>query len=269
MTSHRIAIHGAAGRMGQRVIALAAADADFVVAAALERSGHPELNTDAGVLAGIKPLDVPLASRLETSVDAVIDFSLPEATAAVLDTCLERRLPLVIATTGLSQTIERRLVDAATQIPVVWAANMSLAVNLLMKLTEIAARALRDHSSGVDVEIVERHHRFKQDAPSGTALRFGEIVRGIMGQVREQHGRHGRPGPRPAGEIGYHALRVGDDPGQHTIVFGLLGETIELRVAATSRDCYAAGALQAARFVVGRPPGLYRMSDVLALTADL
>lgn len=254
--------------MGQRVIALAAEDPGFQVAAALERDGHPDLNADAGVLAGIKPLDVPLTSRLEATVDAVIDFSLPEATAAVVDTCLERQVPLVIATTGLDQPLQQRLFDAAAHLPVVWAANMSLAVNLLMQLTEVAARALRGQSSGVDVEIVERHHRFKEDAPSGTALKFGEIIRAVMKQSGEQHGRHGRTGPRPPDEIGYHALRVGDDPGQHTIVFGMLGETIELRVAATSRDCYAAGALQAARFVVGRAPGLYRMSDVLALNAE-
>lgn len=266
MDPHRIAVHGAAGRMGKRVIGMAAADARFVVTAAWERDEHPDISTDAGVLAGIQPLGVPLTSRRDAPVDVVIDFSLPEATPAVLDTCLQRRLPLVIATTGLSQTVERQLEDAATHIPVVWAANMSLAVNLVMKLAQIAAQALRDHSTGVDVEIVERHHRFKEDAPSGTALKFGEIIRSMMKQSREQHGRQGRTGPRPANEIGYHALRVGDDPGQHTVVFGLLGETIELRVAATSRDCYAAGALQAARFLAGRPPGLYSMFDVLALT---
>ena len=115
------------------------------------------------------------------------------------------------------------------------------------------------------VEIIERHHRFKEDAPSGTALAFGRKIAAIMGQTQHSHGRDGRPGQRPHEEIGYHALRVGDDPGQHTIVFGLPGETIELRVAASSRDCYAHGALVAAKFVVGKPPGLYSMYDVLGL----
>jgi 4-hydroxy-tetrahydrodipicolinate reductase len=132
-------------------------------------------------------------------------------------------------------------------------------------LAEMAGRALKDHPSGADVEVIERHHRFKEDAPSGTALKFGEIIAGVMGQTDHRHGRSGRPGQRPHGEIGYHALRVGDDPGQHTIVFGLLGETLELTVRATSRDCYAHGALAAAKFLAGQKPGLYTMQDVLGL----
>ena len=125
--------------------------------------------------------------------------------------------------------------------PILWAPSMSLAVNLAMKLTEVAARALKDHPSGADVEIIERHHRFKEDAPSGTALKFGEIIAGVMGQTEHRHGREGRPGQRPHDEIGYHAVRTGDNPGEHTIVFGLLGETLELTVRATNRDCYAHG----------------------------
>ena len=114
-----------------------------------------------------------------------------------------------------------------------------------------------------DVEIIERHHRFKEDAPSGTALKFGEIIAGVMGQKSVAHGRSGRPGQRPHGEIGYHALRTGDNPGEHTIVFGLLGETLEITVKATNRDCYAHGALAAAKFLAGKPAGLYAMKDVL------
>jgi 4-hydroxy-tetrahydrodipicolinate reductase len=140
---------------------------------------------------------------------------------------------------------------------------MSLAVNLTMKLVELAARALKDRDA--DVEILERHHRFKEDSPSGTALRFGRIVAGAMGQSVYRHGRQGRPGKRPHGEIGYHAIRLGDNPGEHTVVFGLLGETIELTVKATNRDCYAAGALSAAKFLAGKPCGLYGMNDVLGL----
>jgi 4-hydroxy-tetrahydrodipicolinate reductase len=170
-----------------------------------------------------------------------------------------------MATTGLSRQQTDQLTRASEQIGIVWAPNMSLAVNLTMKLAATAAEALKDYPSGADVEIIERHHRYKEDAPSGTALKFGEIISGIMNQSRHVHGRHGRPGKRVSSEIGYHALRVGDDPGQHTIVFGLLGENVELTVRATSRDCYALGALAAAKFIVGQPPGIYTMYDVLGL----
>jgi len=140
---------------------------------------------------------------------------------------------------------------------------MSLAVNLTMKLVEVAAAALADKDA--DVEILERHHRFKEDSPSGTALKFGQIIAERMGQTEHRHGRQGRPGKRPHEEIGYHAIRVGDNPGEHTIVFAPLGETIELTVRATNRDCYALGALAAAKFLAGRPPGLYGMNHVLGL----
>src|SRR5690606_23927887 len=137
--------------------------------------------------------------------------------------------------------------------------------NLAMKLCQTAGAALKGHSGGVDVEVIERHHRFKEDAPSGTALRFGQLIAGAMGQTRHVHGREGRPGQRPRDEIGYHALRVGDNPGEHTIVFGLLGETLEITVRATNRDCYAIGALTAAKWLAKQPPGLYSMNDVLGL----
>jgi 4-hydroxy-tetrahydrodipicolinate reductase len=134
-----------------------------------------------------------------------------------------------------------------------------------MKLVREAARELRNHPQGVDVEIIERHHRFKEDAPSGTALAFGRIVAEEMGQTEHVHGRHGRPGARPHQEIGYHALRTGDNVGEHTIVFGLLGETIDIQVKGQTRDSYAYGALAAAKFVVTQKPGLYGMNDVLGL----
>ncbi len=198
-------------------------------------------------------------------MQAVIDFSVPEATDKLVDICVNRRIPLVFATTGLIEAQEEQLQVASESIPIVKAASMSLAVNLTMKLAEIAGLALRDHPTGADVEIIERHHRFKEDAPSGTALAFGRILATAMGQTAEQHGRSGRPGQRPHNEIGYHAVRVGDNPGEHTIVFGLLGETVELRVAATNRDCYAQGAIVAAKWLQGKPPGLYSMQDVLGL----
>jgi 4-hydroxy-tetrahydrodipicolinate reductase len=261
----RIGINGAAGRMGQRLVALAAADPQLQLVAAIEHAAHPQLGADAGTVAGIGPLGVKLATALTADVDVVADFSVPAATSVILATALEKRLPLVVATTGLPAELQKRIRDAAQSIPVLWAPSMSLAVNLAMKLAETAATALKDHPSGADVEIVERHHRFKEDAPSGTALKFGEIIAHAMGQTEHRHGRSGRPGERPHGEIGYHAVRSGDHPGQHTISFGLLGETLEIDVRATSRDCYAHGALAAAKFLAGKKPGLYSMNDVLGL----
>jgi 4-hydroxy-tetrahydrodipicolinate reductase len=134
-----------------------------------------------------------------------------------------------------------------------------------MKLAEMAGAALRQYDSGVDVEIIERHHRFKEDAPSGTALKFGQLIATAMDMQKHQHGREGQVGPRTSDEIGYHAVRIGDNPGEHTVLFGLLGETLELHVSATNRDAYASGALAAARFLVDKPAGWYGMNDVLGL----
>ncbi len=265
MDAVRVAIHGAAGRMGQRLIALAAGDPQFHIVAALEAVAHPDLGRDAGQRAGVPPLNVPLSATLDAAADCLIDFSVPEAAGRIAELCRARRLPLVVATTGLDQSQRDVIHHVATEIPVVWAPSMSLAVNLTMKLATLAAAALRDCPHGADVEIIERHHRFKHDAPSGTALRFGELVREALQLTHEVHGRHGQVGARPRDEIGFHAVRAGDDPGQHTVLFGMLGESLELTVRATSRDCYATGALQAARFVVRQPPGLYTMFDVLGL----
>ena len=261
----KVAIHGAAGRMGQRLIAIGAADPDVELVAALEDPGHPRFGECAGALAGVTGLELPFSTQLPAAADVVIDFSVPSAALALIEQAAAQGVPLIVATTGFDADAERRLQRAAEAIPVVWAPSMSTAVNLVMKLTQIAAETLRDHSGGVDVEIVERHHRFKEDAPSGTALRFGQIVADGMGQTAHTHGREGRPGVRPRDEIGYHALRTGDNPGEHTIVFGLMGETIELRVAATNRDCYAHGAYAAARYLMGKPAGLYSMQDVLGI----
>lgn len=265
MSKMRVAIHGAAGRMGRRLVALGAADRALAIVAALERADHPELGSDAGTLAGVGTLGVPLSASLNVPVDVVIDFSVPASALAACQMCIEQNLPLVLATTGLDESQQQRLRSAAESIPLVWAPNMSRAVNLTMQLARVTAAAFKDDPSAADVEIIERHHRFKKDAPSGTALRFGEIVAQIMGQTEHRHGREGIVGERPPSEIGYHALRVGDNPGEHTIVFGLLGETIELTVRATNRDCYATGALAAAKFLAGKPPGFYSMFDVLGL----
>ena len=261
----RVGVNGAAGRMGQRIVALVHQDADLQVAAALEQNDCPVLGRDVGEVSGLGKIGVPLGTELGEPVDVVIDFSTPAGAIAVAGICGERQIPLVMATTGLSQQERETLLSAAQTVPLLIAPNMSLAVNLTMKLVREAARALRSVPGGVDVEIVERHHRFKEDAPSGTALLFGEIVAEEMGQTEHVHGRHGRPGKRPQNEIGYHALRTGDNVGEHTIVFGMMGETIDILVRGNTRDSYAYGALAAAKFVVTKKPGLYTMNDVLGL----
>ncbi len=264
MNPTRIAIHGAAGRMGQRLVTLAKADPALALVAAVDAPSHPRLGEDAGLLAGIGAIGVPVRAEIDVPVDVVIDFSVPQGTRAIVPWCVDHGTPLVVATTALDDAQTAALRTAAQRIPLVWSPNMSMAVNLTMNLAEVAARALSDKNA--DVEILERHHRFKEDAPSGTALKFGQIIAGAMGQTRHRHGREGRPGARPHDEIGYHAIRVGDNPGEHTIVFAVLGESIELTVRATSRDCYALGALAAAKYLVGKTPGLYSMNDVLGLS---
>ncbi len=261
----KLGVNGAAGRMGQRIVALAHADAQLVVAAALESASSPHLGKDAGELAGVGPIGVPLKSSLDQRVDVIIDFSTPVAAVAVAKACAERQIPLVVATTGLEGASRESVLAAAQVTAVLMSPSMSLAVNLTMKLVREASRILRRVPEGVDVEIIERHHRYKEDAPSGTALKFGQIVAEEMGQTEHVHGRHGRPGARPRCEIGYHALRVGDNVGEHAIIFGMLGETIELAVRSQTRDSYAYGALAAAKFIATKKPGLYSMDDVLGL----
>ena len=262
MGKKRIVIHGAAGRMGQRLIALATVDSQWEIVGALESANHPQLGNDAGEIAGVGPLQLPLESTLPEA-DVVVDFSVPEATVALAQVCATHGVPLVTATTGLDDKQLQTVQDAAKKVAILWAPSMSLLVNLTMKLAELAGEALKDYESGVDVEIIERHHRFKEDAPSGTALKFGQLIATAMGMTQHRHGREGQTGPRSADEIGYHAVRIGNNPGEHSILFGLLGETLELHVAATNRDAYASGALAAARFLTDKPAGWYGMGDVL------
>ncbi len=261
----KIGINGAAGRMGRRIVALAHADESLVVGAALEAADSALQGRDAGEVAGIGPIGVRITAELVDRVDVLIDFSTPAGLLAAAELCARRQIPLVAATTGLSEADRNRVLSAAHNTPLLLAPNMSLAVNLCMKLVRQAARTLKAYSPGVDVEIIERHHRLKVDAPSGTALALGKIVAGEMGQTSHVHGREGHPGKRPQTEIGYHALRVGDNVGEHTVVFGLIGETLEIHVRNQSRDSYALGALAAAKFLVKSGPGLYSMDDVFGL----
>ena len=265
MDKIRLGVHGAAGRMGKRLIVLADADPRFELVAAVDRSDHPHIGQDAGRLAGIDEIGIPLASVVRSEPQVMIDFTMPEAALEIARWCQENNVGLVAATTGMDQEQKHAMGATAEFIPLLWAPNMSLAVNLAIQLSASAAETLSQVDQDVDVEVIERHHRYKEDAPSGTALWFGEIIAARMGQTSHRHGRHGRIGQRPAHEIGYHALRVGDNPGEHTVVFGLLGESIEVTVRATSRDSYALGALEAAAYLAGKPAGLYGMADVLGL----
>jgi len=244
--------------MGTRLIQLIAPDPSLKLAAALERAGHPHLGEDAGALAAVAPLGIALSSSLpvELAVDVVIDFSVPAATLGVAELCRERVIPLVVGTTGFD-AIERRLLESSsTRIPILIAPNMSPAVNLLMRLVREAARSL---GKSADIAIVERHHRTKKDAPSGTALRLAECVR--QGSVSSQRSQ---PPDGSVSEVDIHALRMADSPGEHTVIFAMPGETLELSHRALNRDGFALGALEAAKFLAGKPPGLYSMEDVLA-----
>ena len=260
-----IGINGAAGRMGQRLVHLAREGSDLALVAALEAPGHPCLGRDVGEVCGLGVLGVPICSDVALSerVDVIIDFSAPAGTMAVLPLCVERRIPLVVATTGHTAEQVRALEGAAHHTALLMAPNMSLSVNVLFQLVRQAAELLR--GKDFDVEIVERHHRFKKDAPSGTALHFAHLVREAMGGGEVRHGREGLTGERPRQEIGMHALRVGDNVGEHTIIFSTLGETLELVHKGHSRDSYARGALLAAKFLAGKPAGRYAMTDVLGL----
>ncbi len=263
--SLRIGVNGAGGRMGQRIVLLVMQDPELTLVAALESPASPLLGRDAGELAGAGNSGVKISNTLDVVVDVIIDFSTPAGLEAIVELCEDRRIPLVVATTGISPSQKEAVLTAAQTTPILMAPSMSMAVNLVMKLVAEAARVLKNNVDGVDVEIIERHHRFKEDAPSGTALQFGRIVAEEMGQTHHVHGREGRIGQRPHAEIGYHALRTGDNVGEHTIVFGMMGETIDLTVRGHTRDSYAYGALTAAKFLVQKGAGLYSMSDVLGL----
>jgi 4-hydroxy-tetrahydrodipicolinate reductase len=255
-----VGIHGATGRMGTRLIHLIQDDPALVLSAALVRPDHPSLGRDVGPLVGLRESGILLGSTLPGPLDAVIDFSTPSASLAIAEACGTLGIPLVVGTTGFEPEQKAALEGISKKIPVLLSPNMSFAVNLLMKLAGEAARAL---GASADVEIVERHHRLKKDAPSGTAVRLAEIVAREIGSKQFTHGRHGLVGERPRGEIGLHALRTGDNPGEHTVVFGLMGECLELSHRALNRDGFARGALQAAWALVGRPPGLYSMIDIM------
>ena len=260
----RLAVAGAAGRMGLKIIALAHADDRFDVVAALENTGHPCIGNDVGDVAGIGHTHTPIQDRTETEFDILIDFSQPAGTAHWLDYCLTYKRPIVIGATGHSPEQLADIEKAAQTIPVLKASNMSVGVNLLFKFAAQVAAALGDD---YDIEIVETHHRFKMDAPSGTAITLRDaIVEATNRDTTKDviYGRQGETGKRPPRQIGMHALRVGDTVGEHEVHFGTLGETVVLKHTAHTRDTFAAGALRAAAWLANKPAGRYDMHNVLA-----
>lgn len=261
----QLAVAGAAGRMGSRIVALAHADERFDVVAALELTGHDKVGGDAGEIAGVGKLGLPIQDRTETAFDVLIDFSLPAGTMHWLDYCLVKKRPIVIGTTGHTADELESIEAAAGTIPVLKASNMSVGINLLFKLAGQVAKALGD---GYDIEIVETHHRFKADAPSGTAVTLRDEILKATGRDADKdviYGRQGEFGQRPATQIGMHALRVGDTVGEHEIHYGTLGETVVLKHSAHTRDTFVNGALTAAAWVHKQPAGRYDMHDVLGM----
>ena len=258
-----LAITGAVGRMGRRLIALTAEDAELEVACALEHEGCELLGKDAGTVAGVGEIGVPIACELRRMADVLVDFSLPAGTAHWVPVAAAHGMAMVLGTTGLDEQTEAAIRAAAETVPIVRAPNMSVGVNLLFRVAGEIARTL---GPDYDIEITEMHHRFKKDAPSGTAMGIARSICDALGLEPGdvlRHGRQGAVGQRPKGEIGMHALRVGDVVGEHTVTFGCLGERIELKHVAHTRDTFVLGALRAAKWVVGKPPKLYTMQDVL------
>lgn len=262
----RIAIPGAAGRMGRNLIDACRRSDGLALGAATERPGHDLIGSDAGVVAGVGELGVPIGDDLEALAgrfDVLIDFTAPAASLVHLDICRRHGKCMVIGTTGFTLEQKRQISDAATQIGVVMAPNMSVGVNLCLKLLDTAARVLGDD---VDIEIIEAHHRHKVDAPSGTALRMGEVVAGALGRDLKDcavYGREGITGARERRTIGFETIRAGDIVGEHTVMFAAEGERVEITHKASSRMTFAAGAARAAAWVASRPPGLYDMQAVL------
>lgn len=266
----RIGVLGCAGRMGRTNLREVLGSKGVVLSGGVERAGHAAASEDLGMLAGLDPIGRHAgsdAAALIAASDAVIEFSTPEATLAHARLCAEHGCAHVIGTTGLEAEQEQELRALAARIPVVWAANMSLGVNLLLGLVRQVAGILDE---AYDIEIVELHHRHKVDAPSGTALALGRAAaagRDIDPAEAWVRARDGITGPRTTGSIGFAVLRGGDAVGDHTVMFAGEGERIELTHKASDRRIYARGAVRAARWAVGKPAGLYGMADVLGLSS--
>jgi 4-hydroxy-tetrahydrodipicolinate reductase len=264
----KVIVAGAAGRMGSRLVALIKDSSVLTLAGAVEGKGHQALGTDAGEAAGAGKIGVSITDDLPALLDrgeVVIDFSSPEATLGHLRAVAERRRAMVIGTTGFKAAELDELKSLSRQIACVFSPNMSVGVNLIYKVISEMATTLGDE---YDIEIIEAHHRLKKDAPSGTALKIAEVLARAVNRDLNQVGvyaRKGLTGERKKQEIGIQTIRAGDIVGDHTILFGGMGERIEVTHRASSRDTFARGALRAAQWVIKKPPGLYDMMDVLSL----
>ncbi|MBI3603368.1 MAG: 4-hydroxy-tetrahydrodipicolinate reductase [Nitrospirae bacterium] len=264
----KVIVAGAAGRMGGRLVCLLKESAALTLAGAVENKGHMSVGDDAGEAAGCGQTGVVIRDDLAAVLDrgeVVIDFSAPPATLEHLRVAAHHRRAMVIGTTGFSPSELAELRTLAKSVPCVFSPNMSVGVNLLLKVIAEMAKTLGED---YDIEVIEAHHRLKKDAPSGTALKMAEVLAKATGRDLEQVGvyaRKGLIGERKKGEIGIQTIRAGDIVGDHTVLFGGMGERMEVTHRAQSRDTFARGALRAARWVVKQPPGLYDMTDVLGL----
>lgn len=264
----RVAIAGVTGRMGKSLVRAAYEDSHIDCVAAVARSGNASLGLDAGELAGIEKIGVEVSTSLQQCIDPaeiVIDFTLPDPCIDNLSVCEQAGRAIIIGTTGFSPQQRQQIETIAQKIPVVLAPNMSVGVNLSFKLLEIAAKVLGD---SVDIEIIEAHHRHKLDAPSGTALRMGEVIADVLDRDLDAQavwGRHGRMDERQRDEIGFSVIRAGDIVGEHTVMFADEGERLEITHKASSRMTFANGAMRAALWLANKPAGLYDMQDVLGL----
>ncbi len=263
-----IGIAGASGRMGRALLEAVHNTPGMRVTAAVERADSPVLGTDAGAIAGIGEIGVPVTRDLNEAlgqVDVLIDFTLPEPTLEHLRICRQAGTRMVIGTTGFDAAGKQAIREAADDIGIVFAPNMSVGVNLCFKLLDLAARVLGDE---VDIEIIEAHHRHKVDAPSGTALRMGEVVAEALGRNLDEvavYGRQGHTGERERRTIGFETIRAGDIVGEHTVMFADIGERVEITHKASSRMTFARGAVRAAGWLMARDRGLFDMQDVLGL----
>lgn len=264
----KVIVAGAAGRMGGRLVCLLKESASLTLAGAVEGKGHPSVGEDAGDTAGCGQTGMVIRDDLTSLMDrgeVIIDFSMPEATLEHLRVAAQHRRAMVIGTTGFSAQELGELRSLAKAIPCVFSPNMSVGVNLIFK---VIAEMAKTFGEDYDIEVIEAHHRLKKDAPSGTALKMAEILAKAVNRDLEQVGvyaRKGLIGERKRGEIGVQTIRAGDIVGDHTVLFGGMGERVEVTHRVQSRDTFARGALRAARWVVKQPPGLYDMMDVLGL----
>jgi 4-hydroxy-tetrahydrodipicolinate reductase len=264
---HKVAVAGASGRMGHMLIEAIRASGDCQLSGATDQPSSPAIGNDAAAFLGLAS-GVPVTADVRAALsntDVLIDFTRPEGTMELLRACREMKVNLVIGTTGLGEGQKELIEDAARDIAIMMAPNMSIGVNVTMKLLELAAKSLGE---GYDIEVIEAHHRHKVDAPSGTALKMGEVIAKAQGKQLKDcavYAREGVTGERKAGSIGFSAIRGGDIVGDHTVLFAGTGERIEIVHRSASRQTYAEGSLRAVRFLAGKKTGLFDMFDVLAL----